>query len=140
VRFVGRLSAADQAVQYAQARWYLSLPESDSVSVSVLEAMAQGCIPVLSDLPANRELVRSGDNGLVLDVAGAPAAGVLMPQVLMPQVLMPQVLMPQLDALLVRGEAIAAANHAWVAAHAMFGPAVAVFLARLREIQATGPR
>ena len=140
VRFVGRLSAADQAVQYAQARWYLSLPESDSVSVSVLEAMAQGCIPVLSDLPANRELVRSGDNGLVLDVAGAPAAGVLMPQALMPQELMPQALMPQLDALLVRGEAIAAANHAWVAAHAMFGPAVAVFLARLREIQAAGLR
>jgi glycosyltransferase involved in cell wall biosynthesis len=134
VRFVGRLSAADQAVQYAQARWYLSLPESDSVSVSVLEAMAQGCIPVLSDLPANRELVRSGDNGLVLDGAGAPAAGVLMPQVLMPQVLM-----PQLDALLARGEAIAAANHAWVAAHAMFGPSVTVFLARLRQIQAAGP-
>ena len=140
VRFVGRLSAADQSVQYAQARWYLSLPESDSVSVSVLEAMAQGCIPVLSDLPANRELVRSGDNGLVLDGASAPAAGVLMPQVLMPQALMPQALMPTLDALLARGEAIAAANHAWVAQHAMFGPAVTVFLARLREIQATGPR
>ena len=78
---------------------------------------------------------RSDKHGLVLDVAGAPAAGVLMPQVLMPQALM-----PQLDALLARGEAIAAANHAWVAQHAMFGPAVTVFLARLREIQATGPR
>ncbi|MCK7499220.1 MAG: hypothetical protein MZW92_58660 [Comamonadaceae bacterium] len=39
---------------------------SDSVAVSVLEAMAHGCIPLLSDLPANRELVRGGDNGLVL--------------------------------------------------------------------------
>ncbi|NDG42524.1 MAG: glycosyltransferase, partial [Betaproteobacteria bacterium] len=125
VRFVGRLSAAEQALQYAQARWYLSLPESDSVSVSVLEAMAQGCIPVLSDLPANRELVRNGDNGLVLDGVGAPANSVLM---------------PALDALLARGEAIAVANHAWVAAHAMFGPAVTVFLARLREIQAAGLR
>ena len=124
VCFVGRLSAADQAVQYAQARWYLSLPESDSVSVSVLEAMAQGCIPILSDLPANRELVRSGDNGLVLDGAG---------------VLMTQVLMPKLAALLARSEAIAAANHAWVAQHAMFCPAVTAFLARLREIQAASP-
>ena len=58
VRFVGRLDAATQAGWYAQARWYLSLPASDSVSVSVLEAMGHGCIPILSDLPANRELVR----------------------------------------------------------------------------------
>jgi hypothetical protein len=48
------------------ARWYLSLPASDSVSVSVLEAMGHGCIPILSDLPANRELVDDGRNGLIL--------------------------------------------------------------------------
>jgi hypothetical protein len=47
-------------------RWYLSLPASDSVSVSVLEAMGHGCIPILSDLPANRELVDDGRNGLIL--------------------------------------------------------------------------
>ena len=57
VQFVGRLDADDQAAAYARARWYLSLPSSDSVSVSVLEAMAHGCVPILSDLPANRELV-----------------------------------------------------------------------------------
>ena len=121
VRFVGRLDAAAQARCYAEARWYLSLPESDSVSVSVLEAMAHGCIPILSDLPANHELARSGDNGLVL-------AGEQLPNA------------TTLAALLPRAEAIARANHAWVAAHAMFGPAVAGFLARLRAIDDAGTR
>ena len=117
VQFVGRLDAAAQARCYAQARWYLSLPESDSVSVSVLEAMAQGCIPILSDLPANRELVRSGDNGLVLAAAQKLQA-------------------TDLTALLPRAEAIAQANQAWVAEHAMFAPAVSRFLARLQTLDA----
>ena len=116
VSLVGRLDADAQAAGYARARWYLSLPESDSVAVSVLEAMAQGCIPILSDLPANHELVRSGVNGLVLGAAAMPTT-------------------PQLDALLAQAETIAAANHAWVAGQAMFGPAVSAFLARLRALQ-----
>lgn len=117
VRFVGRLDAAAQAEHYARARWYISLPRSDSVSVSVLEAMAHGCVPLLSDLPANHELVRSGDNGLILADGATPSVAAL-------------------QALLARGEAIARANHDWVRGHAMFGPCVERFVARLRELQA----
>ncbi|MBL8349982.1 MAG: glycosyltransferase [Burkholderiaceae bacterium] len=120
VQFVGRLDAATQAGWYARARWYLSLPSSDSVSVSVLEAMAHGCIPLLSDLPANRELVRSGDNGWVARGDALPGVADLQP-------------------LLDGAEAIAAANHAWVAGHAMFAPCVAAFLDRLRALDAAGP-
>ncbi|MDO9071995.1 MAG: glycosyltransferase [Rubrivivax sp.] len=120
VQFVGRLDAATQAEGYARARWYLSLPQSDSVSVSVLEAMAHGCIPILSDLPANRELVRHGDNGWI-------AAGRSLPW--------PAELAP----LLARSDAIAAANHAWVAGHAMFAPCVDAFLYRLRALDAARP-
>jgi glycosyltransferase involved in cell wall biosynthesis len=116
VRFVGRLDAATQADHYARARWYLSLPRSDSVSVSVLEAMAHGCVPLLSDLPANRELVRSGDNGLILADGATLSLAVLQP-------------------LQVRGDQIACANHDWVRQHAMFGPCVQAFLARLRQLQ-----
>jgi glycosyltransferase involved in cell wall biosynthesis len=116
VRFVGRLDAEALAREYQRARWYFSLPNSDSVSVSVLEAMAHGCLPILSDLPANRELVRDGDNGLILPEGGVPD-------------------MERLAPLAARADAIAQANHEWVAAHAMFEPAVERFVARLRELR-----
>ena len=115
VRFVGRLGADALAQQYRRARWYISLPTSDSVSVSVLEALGHGCIPILSDLAANRELVRNGDNGLILADGAWPNAALLAP-------------------LAERAEKIAQANRAWVAEHAMFEPAVERFVARLTEL------
>lgn len=115
IEFVGRLDAATQAAFYARARWYVSVPRSDSVSVSVLEAMGHGCLPLLSDLPANRELVRDGANGLVLP-DGVDAFDVAA-----------------LDRLAADAPAIAAANRAWVGAHALFGPSVDAFVARLEQ-------
>ncbi len=117
VRFLGRLDAPTQDRWYRDAQWYVSLPRSDSVSVSVLEAMAHGCIPLLSDLPANRELVRDGVNGLLLADEALPAVR-------------------RLDSLAERAGDIGRANHAWIAGHAMFEPAVERFVARLRELQA----
>ena len=115
IEFVGRLDAATQAAFYARARWYLSVPRSDSVAVSVLEAMGHGCIPLLSDLPANRELVRDGDNGLVLP-AGQDA-----------------LVVAALERLQARADAIASSNREWVGAHALFGPCVDAFVARLEQ-------
>lgn len=115
VRFVGHLDAAQQAREYAQAQWYISQPESDSIAVSVLEAMAQGCIPILSDLPANRELVRDGTNGLIVR-EGADLDTL------------------RVRDLLDRADAVARENRAWVAGHALFAPAVERFVARLREL------
>lgn len=118
-RFVGRLDATTQAAHYARARWYLSLPTSDSVAVSVLEAMAHGCVPVLSDLPANRELVSDAANGLILGAderADERAVG------------------ERLAALALQADAIAARNRRWIEEHALFGPAVERFVARLRAL------
>jgi len=115
VEFTGRLAAAQQAAHYSRARWFLSLPASDSVAVSVLEAMAHECVPILSDLPANHELVGPGaGQGLVLtDDFDAS----------------------QLSAQLTACDAEAAgrANRAWVAEHSLFPPAVARFVARLKS-------
>jgi glycosyltransferase involved in cell wall biosynthesis len=118
VRFVGRLAADEQARWYAQARWYLSLPQSDSVSVSVLEAMAHGAIPILSDLAANRELVIDGRNGLVLADGEKPSRDRLAP-------------------LARQADAVAAELHHWVAEHAMFPQAVEAYVRRLRALSAT---
>jgi glycosyltransferase involved in cell wall biosynthesis len=114
ITFTGRLDAGTQASCYAQARWYLSLPKSDAVSVSVLEAMAHGCIPLLSDLPANRELVEHGRNGWIVgDGEG---------------------LQPAVDALLPHAAGIAEYNHAWVREHALFEPLVQRFVERLQQL------
>jgi glycosyltransferase involved in cell wall biosynthesis len=114
ISFVGRLDAEDQARYYAKATWYLSLPESDSVSVSVLEAMGHACVPILSDLPANRELIGNSERGLILyDVKTLTKR------------------MAQINA-----EQIGTANRQWVAEHGLFEPGVQRFLTRLRELQA----
>ncbi len=116
VSFVGRLDAAAQAGWYGRARWYLSLPVSDSVSVSALEAMAHGCVPILSDLPANRELVRDRDNGLIVPEGALLTAA-------------------DLAAFRPRVEPVAAANRVWVHEQALFEPCVQRFVARLAQIQ-----
>lgn len=45
---------------------FISIPESDSTSVSLLESMYCGLFPVLCDLPANREWVKDKGNGLII--------------------------------------------------------------------------
>jgi glycosyltransferase involved in cell wall biosynthesis len=115
VHFVGRLDSAAQAQHYDRARWYLSLPRTDSVSVSVLEAMAHGCVPILSDLPANRELVHDGDNGLIVP------AGQLLPAT-------------ALQVVADKADTVAARNRQWVAHNALFEPSLAKFVTRLKAL------
>ncbi len=65
IEFKGFLSASQQNEIYKKSTYYFSLPTSDSTSVSLLEAMAYGCVPILSDLPANKEWVVNGKNGVI---------------------------------------------------------------------------
>lgn len=123
VTFTGLLRPPEQARWYERAQWHLSLPQSDSVSVSVLEAMAHGCIPVLSDLPANRELVTHRLSGWVLPgdaVVGSPALGQAM-----------SLLQQAVPELLQRAPEIAAANREWVQRHGLFPVQVQRFLRSL---------
>jgi glycosyltransferase involved in cell wall biosynthesis len=118
IDFTGRLDAAAQAAFYARACWYVSVPRSDSVSVSVLEAMAHGCIPLLSDLPANRELVR---------VDRHRESGLIVPDG------QDTLTLADLERLRADAPGIGRENHHWVATHAMFGPCVDAFVARLEQ-------
>ncbi len=45
------------------AEVFVSVPSSDGTSVALLQAMAAGCFPIVSDLPTQRELVEDGVNG-----------------------------------------------------------------------------
>jgi glycosyltransferase involved in cell wall biosynthesis len=75
VEFTGLLNTLELARAYRRSALFVSVPESDGTSVSLLEAMAAGCLPVLADLPANREWVREGENGLL--VAGDTSAALV---------------------------------------------------------------
>jgi glycosyltransferase involved in cell wall biosynthesis len=66
VKFVGWLEKEQNSYYYNISKYYISIPESDATSISLLEAMAAGCIPILSDLPANREWIKDGENGLIV--------------------------------------------------------------------------
>lgn len=63
--FVGWLSPDENIIHYNRARIYISIPQVDATSVSLLEAMACDCIPVVSDIPANREWVQNRINGIL---------------------------------------------------------------------------
>lgn len=65
-RFVGHVSPEINRAHSLAAQIYVSIPSSDGTSMSLLEAMACGAVPVVSDLPANREWIRDGENGIVV--------------------------------------------------------------------------
>jgi glycosyltransferase involved in cell wall biosynthesis len=80
VDYVGDLPD-DNAIAdlYRQAAVVVSVPSSDGTPQSVLEAMACGAAPVVSDLPSLRDWVRREREGLVVPVGDAAAlAGAIL--------------------------------------------------------------
>ncbi|MCE5271311.1 glycosyltransferase [bacterium] len=63
--FTGRLTPPELARQLAACRVYVSTSPADGTSVSLLEALALGCLPVVADIPSNRDWVSLGVNGLL---------------------------------------------------------------------------
>lgn len=66
VSFTGWLSYEENRKFYQRAKMFVSIPESDATSVSLLEAMEAGCLPVVSNLPANMEWILDGLNGHIV--------------------------------------------------------------------------
>ena len=68
VQFVGN-TAHDQMPDQLRAHdIFVSMSLSDTTSVSLLEAMACGLYPIVSDIPANREWIEAGVNGDLVPV------------------------------------------------------------------------
>lgn len=59
--FVGWVNPELNALWYAKSTLYVSLPESDGTSVSLLEAMSADCIPIVPDLAVSHEWIESGE-------------------------------------------------------------------------------
>lgn len=66
IEFCGWVEKMENIRNYARSKVYVSIPESDGTSMSLLEAMYYKCFPIVSDLPANREWIVDGKNGIVI--------------------------------------------------------------------------
>ncbi|HOS47727.1 MAG TPA: glycosyltransferase family 4 protein [Bacteroidia bacterium] len=67
VEFVGWVNKDENSELYAKSSIYISIPESDATSISLLEAMAAGCFPIVSNLPANKEWINDRENGIIVN-------------------------------------------------------------------------
>ena len=67
VEFAGFLSGRELIEALSSADLYLSTSLSDGASVSLLEAMAVGVFPIVSEIAANREWIADGVNGFLVD-------------------------------------------------------------------------
>ena len=63
VTFAGQISQKDLPRYYQMADLYISPSHVDGSSVSLMEALACGLPCLVSDIPANTEWVREGENG-----------------------------------------------------------------------------
>lgn len=63
VQFVGRIAQVDLPRFYNSADVYISASHVDGSSLSLMEAMACGTVPLVSDIPSNREWVENGVSG-----------------------------------------------------------------------------
>jgi glycosyltransferase involved in cell wall biosynthesis len=66
VSFAGQQTPEALADSLAASHVYVSVPSSDSLALSTVEAMAAGCFPVVSDLPSNEGWIIEGKNGLTV--------------------------------------------------------------------------
>ncbi len=80
--FLGHVPKEEYLRAMAKSRIYFSPALSDATPVSMLEAMAAGLIPVVSDLPATREWVVDGVNGLLFDPLDPESAASALEQAL----------------------------------------------------------
>jgi L-malate glycosyltransferase len=71
---LGSLTHEQNVDVVARSSFYVSMTRSDGASVSLMEAMALGAIPIVSDIEPNREWVDDGINGIVLPLDDEDAA------------------------------------------------------------------
>jgi L-malate glycosyltransferase len=74
VEFLGGVGRDRLRDELSRSQIYVSLSSSDGTSVSLLEALATGLFPILSDIPQNREWVSAdAQNGLLVPLGNVAA-------------------------------------------------------------------
>ena len=65
VRFIGWVDKELNTEMYQKSSIYISIPESDGTSVSLLEAMSAECLPIVPDIDVSKEWILDGKNGVI---------------------------------------------------------------------------
>lgn len=66
VRFLGRVTPQEFSERIMASHVVISIPSSDGTPVTLLEAMASGSLPIVSDLPVYHDWIEDGVNGLIV--------------------------------------------------------------------------
>ncbi len=91
VTFAGQINNADLPRFYQMADLYLSASHVDGSSVSLMEALACGLPCLVSDIPANKEWVREGENGWLFRDGDVDDLAAKITQALENRKLLPQI-------------------------------------------------
>ena len=65
IEFLGKLSNQEVLDRLGKSDVYISTSLSDGSSISLLEAMAKGAFPIVTDIPANREWIKNNISGFL---------------------------------------------------------------------------
>lgn len=82
IRVIDDITDDDMLTLFQQAEIVVSVPESDAIPISVLEAMACARPVIASDLPGLRELLEPTEPGLLVPVGDAAATANAMRRIL----------------------------------------------------------
>ncbi|HUU57895.1 MAG TPA: glycosyltransferase family 4 protein [bacterium] len=73
VSFLGSRPLPEVAARLRDADIFITTSRSDGANISLLEAMAAGCFPVVTDIPATRQWLAAGADGIAVPLDDAPA-------------------------------------------------------------------
>jgi glycosyltransferase involved in cell wall biosynthesis len=68
VLFLGRVENKLLPEILLKSELYLSVPITEGASASLMEAMASGCYPIVTDLPGNKAFISNNRNGDLVKV------------------------------------------------------------------------
>ena len=82
IDFKGRIPNEELPNLLSQCPIYISTPITEGVSSSLFEAMASGCVSIVTALPGNKAFIKPGYNGELVPIASPEKLAILIKKVL----------------------------------------------------------